>query len=196
MAPTVLYLYCHPLADSFHAAIRDAALEGLARAGRSVDLLDLYAEDFQPALSAEERRTYYEVPENRAGVASYTARLQAAETLVVQFPTWCFGPPAMIKGFVDRVMIPGIAFDIADGRTVSPRLDRLREIIGIVTYGQARLPAFLAGDYPRRFVTRHLRWIAAPKARARHLALYSMDRASAADRQRFLDRVRARIAGG
>src|ERR1700739_2395080 len=48
----VLYVYCHPLADSFHAAIRGEALAGLAEAGHTVDLLDLYAEGFDPVLSA------------------------------------------------------------------------------------------------------------------------------------------------
>jgi NAD(P)H dehydrogenase (quinone) len=38
----VLYLYCHPLPESLHGAIRQAALDGLARAGHAVDLLDLY----------------------------------------------------------------------------------------------------------------------------------------------------------
>lgn len=190
----VLYVYCHPLPDSFHAAIRDAALDGLARSGHAVDLLDLYAEGFEPALSATERRHYYEAPRNAASVGGYAARLMAADTLVLQFPTWCLGPPAMIKGFVDRVMIPGIAFDISDGRTVTPLLGRIRRIVGIVTYGQRRWQAFAAGDHPRRFVTRHLRWIAAPKARAAFLALYGMDDSDAPRRQDFLDHVRRRMA--
>src|SRR3954470_11892181 len=52
----VLYVYCHPLDDSFHAAIRSEALAGLQRAGHTVDLLDLYAENFDPVLSAQQRR--------------------------------------------------------------------------------------------------------------------------------------------
>ena len=42
----VLYVYCHPLDDSFHAAIRKEVLAGLKKAGHAIDLLDLYAEDF------------------------------------------------------------------------------------------------------------------------------------------------------
>ena len=64
----VLYVYCHPLKESFHGAIRAAALEGLEAAGRKVDLLDLYAESFDPVLTEEARRRYHDVPANRAGL--------------------------------------------------------------------------------------------------------------------------------
>ena len=81
----VLYLYCHPLEDSFHGAIRARALAGLARAGHAVDLLDLYAEGFDPVLGAEARRAYHDTAANLAGVADYARRLSAAEGRVVQF---------------------------------------------------------------------------------------------------------------
>lgn len=193
-AKAVLYIYCHPLPESFHAAMRSAVLSGLAQAGHRVDLLDLYAEGFDPALSAEGRRRYYDVPDNRAGLEDLVERLQAAEILLLQFPTWCFGPPAMLKGFADRVLLPGAAFDISDGRSVRPLLNRIERIVGIVTYGQTRWLAFAAGDYPRRFVTRHLRWIAAPSARTTYLPLYDMDRATPAIRAAFLERLRRRMA--
>jgi NAD(P)H dehydrogenase (quinone) len=66
MRMRVLYVYCHPLEDSFHAAIRTEALAGLQQAGHAVDLLDLYAEDFDPVLSAERRRDYHDPARNRA----------------------------------------------------------------------------------------------------------------------------------
>ena len=83
----VLYLYCHPLADSFHAGIRAAALAALKTGGHAIDLLDLYAESFQPVLTEDERRHYFDVPRNQAGLEAHVARLRAAEALVVQFPT-------------------------------------------------------------------------------------------------------------
>src|SRR5262245_29761768 len=95
----VLYVYCHPLEDSFRAAIRREALDGLAQAGHAVDLLDLYAEGFDPVLTAERRRDYHDAARNRANNQAHVDRLMAAEALVVQFPTWSFGPPAMPKGW-------------------------------------------------------------------------------------------------
>ena len=140
MSPSksILYVYCHPLAESFHAAIREAALAGLAEGGHRVDLLDLYAEGFDPVLTAEGRRHYHDVAVNQRGLEGYVARLKAADAIVMQFPTWCFGPPAMLKGFVDRLMMPGVAFDLSDPRHVRPTLDNITRIVGVVTYGRPR----------------------------------------------------------
>ena len=190
----VLHLYCHPLEESFHAALRAAAAEGLARAGHEVDLLDLYAEGFEPVLTAEARRRYHDTSRNRAGLEPYVERLQRAEALVVQFPTWCFGPPAMLKGFLDRVLMPGVAFDLSDPARVRPLLGGIRSVTGIVTYGRDRLTAFWMGDPPRRVVTRYLRWFVARRARVRYLALYGMNTADAVRRAAFLDRVRDELA--
>ena len=74
----VLYLYCHPLPESFHAAIRERALAGLAAARHEVDLLDLYAEKFDPVMSEAARRDYHDTSRNQAGLEGYVARLRAA----------------------------------------------------------------------------------------------------------------------
>lgn len=190
----VLYVYCHPLPESFHAAIREAALAGLAQAGHHVDLLDLYAEGFDPVLSAEGRRHYHDVTRNQRGLEGYVARIKAADVLVMQFPTWCFGPPAMLKGFVDRLMMPGVAFDLSDPEHVRPTLDTLTRIVGIVTYGRPRWTAIAMSDPPRRLVTRYLRWFAAAKARADYLALYHMNVATDAKRKAFLGKVHKQMA--
>ena len=190
----VLYVYCHPLPESFHGAIREAALAGLGEAGHRVDLLDLYAENFDPVLSAEGRRHYHDVTRNQRGLEDYVARIEAADVLVMQFPAWCFGPPAMLKGFVDRLMMPGVAFDLSDPKHVRPTLDTLQRIVGIVTYGRPRWTAIAMSDPPRRLVTRYLRWFAAAKARADYIALYHMNVATDAKRRAFLETVRKRMA--
>src|SRR5271167_1891138 len=85
-AVKVLYLYCHPLPESFHAGIRVEALAGLNQAGHEIDLLDLYVEKFDPVLSEEGRRHYHETSRNREGLEPWIARLHHAEALVIQFP--------------------------------------------------------------------------------------------------------------
>ena len=190
MGRRILYLYCHPLPESFHAAIRTEALAGLAAAGHAVDLLDLYAEGFDPVLTPEARRHYHEVPSNRAGLETYIERLQAAEVLVVQFPTWCFGPPAMLKGFFDRLLMPGVAFDLSDPERVKPMLTRIRRIVGIVTYGRPRHMVWYMADPPKKLVTRYIRWLTGG-AKAEFHALYHMNVATAERRQRFMAEVKA-----
>ena len=187
----VLYLYCHPVPESFHGAIRAEALEGLAAAGHEVDLLDLYAEGFDPVLTAEGRRGYHDLATNRAGLESYVERLQRAEALVTQFPTWCFGPPAMLKGYFDRLLMPGVSFDISNPAKVRPLLTNIRKVEGVVTYGRPRYVAFYMGDPPRKIVTRYLPRLAAKGARVRYHALYHLNVVTDAQRAAFIARVGA-----
>jgi len=190
----VLYLYCHPLPESFHRAIRNEALAGLAQAGHSVDLLDLYEERFDPVMSVEGRRCYHDVTRNRDGIESYAERLLGADSLIVQFPIWCFGPPAMLKGFFDRLLIPGIAFDLSDRHRVRPILANIRKITGIVTYGRPRLTAWLMGDPPRKIVTRYLPWFVARGAPVEYLALYNLNVVDERQRRRFIQQVRSSMS--
>jgi Putative NADPH-quinone reductase (modulator of drug activity B) len=190
----ILYLYCHPLEESFHAAIRDRALTALRDAGHEVDLLDLYADGFNPVLDARMRRDYHDLSKNRDGIEDYIRRLHAAEALVVQFPTWCFGFPAMLKGFFDRVFGPGITFDLSDPANVKPMLTHIRHVVGISTYGRDRWRAFLVGNPPKKMITRYLRWFVSRSARIRYLALYHMNVATETQRKAFLDRVSAELS--
>ena len=185
----ILYLYCHPVPESFHGALRAVALAGLARAGHDVDLCDLYAERFDPVLHAPERRSYHDVPGNRRGLEGYIERLQRAEALIVQFPTWCFGPPAMLKGFFDRLFMPGVAFDLSDPAQVRPSLTHIGKLAGVVTYGRPRRAAWYMGDPPRKLITRYVRWFIAPRARVDFHALYGLNIATDSDRRAFLTRV-------
>jgi putative NADPH-quinone reductase len=186
----VLYLYCHPLPESFHAAIRAKALDGLRAAGHDIDLLDLYAERFDPVLTEEARRHYHDTSRNQLGLEDYIRRLTSAEALVVQFPTWCFGMPAMLKGFLDRMIMPGVAFDLSDPAHVKPMLKNLKHIAGIVTYGRPRWMALGMADPPRKMVKRYLRWFTGGRARVHYYALYHMNVATEAQRTAFMDKVR------
>jgi NAD(P)H dehydrogenase (quinone) len=185
----ILYIYCHPLPESFHAGIRAKALAALAEAGHQVDLLDLYAEKFDPVLSEDGRRHYHDTSRNRIGLESYVARLTAAEAIVLQFPTWCFGLPAMLKGFFDRMIMPGVAFDLSDPAHVRPMLLNIKRIVGIVTYGRPRYMALWMCDPPRNIVKRYVRWFTGGKARVDYHALYHLNVASDAQRAAFIDKV-------
>jgi len=189
----VLYLYAHPLPESFHFAIREAAREGLAAAGHQVDLCDLYAEGFDPVLSATERRGYHAIPTNRAPVEEYIRRVEQAEALVLSFPTWSFGLPAILKGFFDRVFIPGVSFTLNEG-VARPNLTQIRRIAGISTYGRPRWNAVLVADPPRMAVTRYLRALTGWRASVQYHALYDMNRATERRCGAFLHKVRREMA--
>lgn len=185
----VLLLHAHPARDSFSVRLRDVVRATLEAEGHDVDLCDLYAEGFDPVLSADERGRYHDPARNQAGVEAYVQRLAGAEALVLCFPVWCFGFPAILKGFFDRVFLPGVSMALEGGKP-RPLLTRVRAVVGVATYGRTRRMAWWVGDPPRKMVTRYLRWFVRPGAAVRYLALYDMNNATAADREAFTARVR------
>jgi NAD(P)H dehydrogenase (quinone) len=189
----VLVIYAHPVETSFQAAVHAKVLEGLAAAGHEVDNCDLYAEGFNPVMSRQERLDYHKVGPNRAPVERYVERLLSAEGLVLVYPVWNFGFPAMLKGFFDRVFLPGISFKLRDGR-VRPNLHNIRKLAAVTTYGSAHWRAFILGDGPRKAVTRVVRVVCHPSASCDYCALYDMNRATDEDRAAFLSRVHTRMA--
>jgi putative NADPH-quinone reductase len=188
----VMVLFAHPLEDSFNAALHRTVVTALRAAGHEVDDCDLYAEGFNPVLGAEERRHYHDETRNRAPVAGYVERLLAAEGLVLCHPTWCFGPPAILKGFLDRVLMPGVSFTLEDGKA-RPALTHIRHLGAVVTYGRPRYMALWMGDPPRRILTRYLYWLTGKRATRLYLAKYHMNIATEAGCKRFLDRVDERM---
>lgn len=187
----VLVVHAHPVETSFNAALHRTAVEALTAAGHAVDDLDLYAEGFQPVLSRAERLGYHDVSSNRTGVEPHVERLLAAEALVLVFPVWNFGFPAILKGWFDRIFLPGVSFDLVDGE-VRPALTGIRRIAAVTTYGGTRLRAILAGDPPRKVVTRVLR-VTAGMAPTTYLAHYDMNRSTDASRAAFLAKVERRL---
>lgn len=184
----VLVLYAHPVETSYHAALHRAVLETLAARGHEVDDCDLYGEGFDPRLTRAERIAYHDPAPDRTAVQPYFDRLLEAEALVLVFPVWNMGYPAILKGFFDRVFLPGVSFRMTEGRVVTI-LGNIRRSAAVVTYGGTRAAAWLAGDPARKAVTRVLRaqTLGAPQ---RYLAHYDMNRSTEAARSRFLARVR------
>jgi putative NADPH-quinone reductase len=102
----VLVLYAHPVEASFVAALRKRVVDTLRSRGHEVDDCDLNVAGFDPVLSRQDRIDYNNTVLNRMRVASYVDRLHAAESLVLVFPVWNEGFPAILKGLFDRVFLP------------------------------------------------------------------------------------------
>ena len=190
----ILVLYSHPVETSYNAALHSQVVASLVGAGHEVDDCDLYAEGFDPALSREERLGYHDVPSNRRRLQSHVDRLQRAEALILCFATWCFGLPAMLKGYFDRVFMPGVAFDLSDPANVKPSRTHLRRIAAVVTDGRPRWVAWWMGDPPKKIVTRYLRRLTGNQARVDYLACHHMNVATRPELDRFRERVGAATA--
>ncbi|MDE4175343.1 NAD(P)H-dependent oxidoreductase [Phaeobacter sp. PT47_59] len=184
----VLVLFAHPVPDSYNAAVHRVVVDTLTAKGHEVDDLDLNAEGFYPVLSEIERREYHDEPSNIEPVRPYVERLQAAEAMVMVFPVWNFGYPAILKGFLDRVFLPGVSFKLAHGG-VRPGLTNIKKLAACTTYGGTRFRAFLNGDPPRKCVTRHV-WYACGMPRKRYIALYDMNNNTEPQLTAHLERVR------
>lgn len=182
-----LVLFAHPCPESFSAALHTQVTGTLISRGWQVDDCDLYAEGFSPVLTEAERRGYHDEATNTGPVQGYVDRLRAAEALMLVFPVWNFGFPAILKGFLDRVFLPGVSFRLEDGK-VRPNLTHIRKLAAVTTYGGTRLRAIGAGDPPRKCVTRAI-WHVCRPDKMRYLALYDMNRAGETRRENFLARV-------
>ena len=189
--PRAMVVFSHPCEESFNAALHRETVAALTRSGWEVDDCDLYAEGFEPVLSAEERRTYHDTSINAAPVQGYVDRVKAADAMVFVFPVWNFGYPAILKGFFDRVFLPGVSFDLSDGR-LTASLDNIRKLAAITTYGSTKWRAFLAGDPPRKLITRAV-WGATGFAKVKYLALNDMNNVTEAQRKAFLAKVSAEM---
>ncbi len=186
----ILVVWAHPLADSYSAALKDRAVAALEATGHQIDLLDLYAEEFDPVLSAQERIDYHEIGPNQANVESYVAQLRAAEGLLLIFPTWSFGFPAILTGWLQRVWVPGVAFGLREeGGPIIPGILGIRRVAAITTTGSPWWYVKAVGNPARKVLKRGHRVMFAKRCRTRWLDLNNMNKDSPRKRAKFLAKV-------
>lgn len=190
-----LVVLAHPLERSLCGHFAFVARDALIAAGHQTAFLDLARDGFDPRLTAGERAAYYAPPHDFPAVAREAALLAEAEILVLVFPTWWFSPPALMKGFVDRVFAPGAAFDHGvDFGPIRPRLANLRRAVVVTTLGSPWWVDWLA---MRRPVRRMFKWAVlkacAPRARFDYLAFYAAERPQKARVTAFAEKIRAAL---
>jgi len=108
----VLVILAHPRSNSFNHAIGEAAVHVLEAEGHQVTFHDLYAEGFDPILGWKEIPKGSQIDRT---IAMHCRDLVEAEGIIVVHPNWWGMPPAMLKGWVDRVMRPGVAYEFLEG---------------------------------------------------------------------------------
>lgn len=190
----VLIVYCHPVEGSFCSAMRDAAADGFRQAGHSVEIIDLTADNFDPVMSADEWASYYlrdeQVP---IGVETYIQQVTEAEILCFVYPTWWSGLPAQLKGWIERVMVLGVAFRMNSNNKVRPALLNVKRIYVVSTFGSPRWYVRFINDNGKRVLSRALR-LSTGRASLRALALYAMDTQTDENRRHFLAKITQTMA--
>jgi len=107
----VLVVIGHPHQGSFNHAIADAAINTLMRNGHEVIFHDLYEEEFSPII------THEEIPRDgkiNILIKNHCDHLTMAEGIIIVHPNWWGQPPAILKGWVDRIIRPGIAYEFQE----------------------------------------------------------------------------------
>lgn len=135
-----LIVYNHPHEGSFCSAIREAVENGLRNGGHEYKIIHLDQDGFDPVMREKDLKAF--VMAGRIGeeglegidpiILKYMKKLQWAEHIVMIFPIWWMTMPAMMKGFIDKVIFPGIVYKMEDGEMIS-MLSKLRQVTVITT---------------------------------------------------------------
>jgi len=192
----ILIVFCHPYEQSFNAALFECARKSLSEASHELRTIDLYREGFDPVMQRSEWLNYFgDAEKNIDAVRDHVDAVRWAEGLVLVYPTWIYGPPSMLKGWIERVWLPGVAFDAPEGpnQRLVGRLRNIRFFVAITTGGSPRwwtwflfnpgFNALLRGHKPLFHRNCRMEW----------LQLYDMDHQPTEARTRFLRKVEKRL---
>jgi NAD(P)H dehydrogenase (quinone) len=190
----VLVVYCHPVPESFCAALRDAALDAIAAKGCQARIVDLYAEEFDPVMRCDERLAYNDQAPCDPALQAHIDHLRWAEAIVFVYPTWWYGLPAMLKGWLDRVWATDVAFKLPNGKgKITPLMTNISKIAVVTTCGAPRWWSHLIGHPGKKTILRGIRALCARRCRTMFLAHYLMDASTPQSRAAFLAKVRRKL---
>jgi putative NADPH-quinone reductase len=190
----ILAVCCHPSRDSFHADLRAEVLGRLAADGHMLTVIDLYAEGFDPVVREAEWRHQREPGLKAPEIERHVAELRSAQALLLIYPTWWYGLPAMMKGWLDRVWLPGVAFDIENGRIRRHMLSNIRRFAVVTTHGSPQWFIRLAmGEPGRKQVVRGLTQHLAQGCKVSWNALYGIDTREADALEAWRERTARRL---
>jgi len=195
----VLIISAHPSQESFLCTVRDDVVSNIIKSDVQVRHHDLYAENFNPVFSAYERLNHVgdiavklqDMPD----LAAYVQDLQWCDTVIFFYPTWWSGQPAILKGWIDRVLLNDVAWTLPQGAArIKPLLTNIRRVVVVTTHGSSKFVNALQGESGKRTMFRSVRAMFSPRARCHWIAMYGMDRASEGQREKFIRVVRGRVS--
>ena len=192
----IAIVFNHPYDGSFCQAMLMAVTRGLKRAGHSVDLIHLDREGFDPVMTAADLKAFRDRAAIDPQVLAYKERLARANHLIFIFPIWWELMPALTKGFIDKVIFPGVAYDHTDNilPPMRPLWGNLKGVTVMTTmntpgwlysllFGNAVKKALILGTF-WKIGYRNLKWLSFAEVKS----------ASNAKRERWLREVESRFA--
>lgn len=131
----ITIIYAHPWNKSFNHALLQATTEKLNQENRQYRIIDLYEDDFNPALTAKDLALYSKGGTTDPLVADYAHALNKTDELIFIFPIWWGGLPAIVKGFFDKVLLKDGAFSYSPSGEMIAGLNISRAIVATTSQG-------------------------------------------------------------
>lgn len=152
-------------------------------------------EGFEPVIDLPQYQVFNDVTSNRKGVEDHVADVEWAEALIFIYPTWWYGLPAILKGWLDRVLIPGVSVKLDErGKPAGPLLTHIKLFGAIATYGAPWWWTRFVGDPGRRTLMRGVRWLSLPfSCQTFWIAHYDIHRRSQQSIGAGLDRMESKL---
>jgi NAD(P)H dehydrogenase (quinone) len=133
----VMVVLAHPDKKSFNYAIAQTAVQALNDNGHEVTFHDLYREKFPPVIPTREIPRDVLLPPI---ISRHCSEISSAEGIVVVHPNWWGQPPAMLKGWIDRVLRPGVAYTFAEGDSGEGALIGLLKASAVLVFNTSNTP--------------------------------------------------------
>jgi putative NADPH-quinone reductase len=179
----------------FLRCVADAAAAGMESAAHDVDVVDLTAQRFSPVMTADDRRAYFSPEPLVCQEAAASADLvRRADALVFAYPTVLSTVTPGVKGWIERTLVPGVAFSLGDPVVARRGLSGIRRLVGISVYEESRRDVRRIGDNGRRVIQRNVRLCGGLRTRSSWIAFHGNARAGDAERERFVRTVERRMA--
>ena len=136
----VVIVFNHPYEGSFGNAILNSVSNALKDANHEIDLMHLDNDGFNPVMSKADLKAFVDHKPVDSQVIDYNERLEKADHLIFIFPIWWDLMPAMTKGFIDRVLTPGVVYDHHPrGFGLVPLLKNLKGVTVITTMNKPKI---------------------------------------------------------
>lgn len=166
----VAIVFNHPYKGSYCHAILDSVKKGLDKAGHKIDVIHLDHDQFNPVMTAEDLLAFRNKKSIDPQALEYIQRIKAADHLVFIFPIWWELMPALMKGFIDKVIFPGETYDYtSSGYGMVTLMDNLKSATVITTmntpammyklmYGDAIKKALIRGTLKKSGIKK-VKWL-------------------------------------
>lgn len=182
-------LYAHPYEKSFNHAILSRVIQTLEKQGVDYQVIDLYKDGFNPVYSASELALYAKGKTLDPLIQQYQDQLLETNRLVLIFPIWWNGAPAILKGFFDKVLLKEFAYSKSKSGMLQGKLRQIQEAYVFTTSESPTLHLkTLAGNPVRKMNQMILKAIGIKRIHSQHLG--RIKQVSPEKCQAFLDKIR------